>query len=179
LIYLPDEHCDEFKHLDDWKVEERLMVAFFAQLKAKEIKCLILDEAQKNLELVEFLVKSPGADRLGTCRFIISGTPPCGTNNVDYGGSISARTAPMALSTLRGYEVRAFLNASFNETISILCWLDFWTIFNGEPGLYQQIATLLNPMEPEKKKRFQFLEYMMGSFQLLMSAMRSSETTKI
>jgi hypothetical protein len=74
-VDLPDEQtlnpCDEFKHLDDWKVEERLMVAFFAQLKAKEIKCLI----------VEFLVKSPGADRLGACRFIISGTPPCGTNN--------------------------------------------------------------------------------------------------
>jgi len=67
-VDLPDEHCDEFKHLEDWKVEERLMVAFFAELRAKRINCLILDEAQKNLELVEFLVKSPGADRLGTCR---------------------------------------------------------------------------------------------------------------
>ncbi len=27
-IDLPDEHCDEFMHLDDWKAEEILMMAF-------------------------------------------------------------------------------------------------------------------------------------------------------
>jgi hypothetical protein len=49
-VDLPDEHCDEFKHLDDWKVEER----FFCAVEAKEIKCLILDEAQKIWNLLNF-----------------------------------------------------------------------------------------------------------------------------
>jgi hypothetical protein len=150
-VELPNEDCDDLKDLDEWRVEQILMVAFFDALEKREISCLILDEAQKNLDLVEFLVKSTGADRHGTCRLIISGTPPCGAKRVDYGGSIRARTAQVSLSTLWGYEVRSFLNASFNSTISNLCWLDFWTMFNGEPGLYQHVALLLNRTETEKK----------------------------
>jgi hypothetical protein len=54
--------------------------------------------------------------------------------------------------TLRGYEVRCLLQTLFDEKdLSSGCWLDFRTVFNGEPGIYQELAHILGDYGSELK----------------------------
>ena len=151
LISLPNETHPKFKGVDEPDVEHEILAEFFASLRARAIKCIVLDEAQRDLRLVEFLIKS---NHQTTCQIVISGTPPCGFNMVDYGGSISARVVSVPFGTLRGYEVRCLLQALFDENdLSSGCWLDFWTVFNGEPGMYQELAQILGECGSEQKSK--------------------------
>jgi hypothetical protein len=146
-ISLPAE--DSFlSNSQDYHVEGILAEAFFTQLKNKH-RFLVLDEAQRNIRLIEFLVKS----NEGRASLIISGTPPHGVDTIDYGGSARSRCAQFTLSSLRAYEVLALLKALFVNTIAVKTWLDFWALFNGEPYLYRQFEKNLLPRLDENFKK--------------------------
>lgn len=133
----------------DYHVEGTLAEAFFTQLKEKH-GCLVLDEAQRNIRLIEFLVKSNEA----RADLIISGTPPHGADTIDYGGSARSRCAQFTLSSLRAYEVLALLKELFRNPISGKTWLDFWALYNGEPYLYRQFESkVLTQLNENVKKR--------------------------
>ena len=49
----------------------------------------------------------------------------------------------ISFCTIRGYDARRFLQELFGTEISIKCWLDFRTFFNGELGFYQELSFAL------------------------------------
>jgi len=147
-ISLPAE--DSFPHdIQSIQVERLLAAAFFTQVKEK-YGCLVLDEAQRNIRLIEFLVKS----NEGRAFLIISGTPPHGAEAIDYGGSAHSRCGKFTLPSLRTYEVLALLKALFVNDITVKAWLDFWALFNGEPHLYRLFEkNVVNQLDENIKKR--------------------------
>jgi hypothetical protein len=94
----------------------------------------VLDEAQRNARLVELLVKSNN----GRANLIISGTSLHGQEKIDIGETASCRCAQLTLPSLRVYEVLALLKALLGFPVTVKAWLDFWTLFKGDPYLYRQ-----------------------------------------
>ncbi|KAK6091170.1 hypothetical protein MT418_8596 [Batrachochytrium dendrobatidis] len=121
----------------DYDVNSDFFRQIMGALLKKGIKRVVFDESQRHLGLIEFIVKE-GAKRP---HFIITGTPPHGKNAIDYGGSASARMAGVNLSDLRPPEVKQLIRAIFQiDKISSICVLNFWTVFGGDPYLYQLFA---------------------------------------
>ncbi|KAL5033638.1 hypothetical protein RTP6_7713 [Batrachochytrium dendrobatidis] len=121
----------------DYDVNSDFFRQIMGALLKKGIKRVVFDESQRHLGLIEFIVKE-GAKRP---HFIITGTPPHGKNAIDYGGSASARMAGVNLSDLRPPEVKQLIRAIFQiDEISSICVLNFWTVFGGDPYLYQLFA---------------------------------------
>ncbi|EGF83696.1 expressed protein [Batrachochytrium dendrobatidis JAM81] len=121
----------------DYDVNSDFFRQIMGALLKKGIKRVVFDESQRHLGLIEFIVKE-GAKRP---HFIITGTPPHGKNAIDYGGSASARMAGVNLSDLRPPEVKQLIRAILQiDKISSICVLNFWTVFGGDPYLYQLFA---------------------------------------
>jgi hypothetical protein len=130
---------EDHKDLEIYQAQEELMHEFVEKLRVNVISCLVIDEAQKQHRLAVILMKSNL-----NYKFIFSDTPACGERTIDFGTSARFRSVPHIISTLRCYETSALLNSVFGENVSCKCWLDFWTIFNGEPSTYQKSAQFLN-----------------------------------
>jgi hypothetical protein len=123
----------------DHNVNSNLFYQIMQALQKRGVKRLIFDESQRQLGLIEFIAK----ETIDRPLFILTGTPPHGKNAIDYGGSVSARMARVNLSDLRPPEVKQLLHAIFQTAVDPICVLNFWTIFGGEPYLYQLFAKFI------------------------------------
>jgi hypothetical protein len=134
---LPSEEDALDQGLPFYKFESRWVAQFVQGVIDKKIKCLVIDEAQRDKCLVECLAKR--ADIIG--HFLFSGTPPCGEECLDFNSSVYSRCAKYTLTHFDPYETLALLKSILHqENITSQAWLQFWTIFAGEPYFYLKLS---------------------------------------
>jgi hypothetical protein len=140
-IDLKDSDIDST--LQNFQIEDELTHRFLSGLYDSGIKVVVLDESQKQIDYITFLVKhNCDAINNGLVTFIVSGTPPVGKDTVDYSGSAMSRGGSYIMRSFDPYQVRSILNLIFGKEVSSKIWLDIWTLFNGEPSLYQEFYRL-------------------------------------
>jgi hypothetical protein len=138
------------KFKETFEKERFIFVTLIECLKKKGIDHLVIDEAQRHKEFMDYIIKE-NKHGLRFC-LVVSGTPPHGERCIEYSSSSTTRTVSVAIPTLRAYETLALLNFIFGCQVSATLWLDVWTLFVGEPLLYNFLYVVVSS-KPELEKR--------------------------
>jgi hypothetical protein len=133
-----------------WAFKKKWINEFITGLETQNCSCLVIDEAQFDIELVHYIAKRNSTRG----HFIFTGTPSCGKDCVDYTESTYTRCWQYTLKPLGPYEVLSLLKAILGEeNISSKSWLQFWTIFAGEPVFYSRLNKSIPSCHFFDKKR--------------------------